>query len=329
MGDYIKVFNTLSEQQEYRSGTTYVEPHVSCLADGTSLKYNSDWELTFVDLGLPSGTLWATCNLGTHSPSGYGNFYKWGEVQPYDGTQDYIYGESTSASGMTKYNASDGKTQLELSDDAAYNIFGTLPQGDVVIPTTAEWTELMNTCSWQKTSNPKLWKGTNNGKEIYLSFAGTVSSTAHTTGQYWTSTLNQDKSRGDCFYFHDYSYWNNNASIAWLYRRNACVIRPVIAPFRGYTKIYDQTKNFIQSEYVNPATSNWLYPYIGKDAIVVIDGVLHTSAVTAYLPNDTYGDQGAKVYGLDSYFHEHQTEKYLVLRWANTGQHSVQIWIKD
>ena len=62
---------------------------------------------------------------------------------------------------------------------------------------------------------------------------------------------------------------------------------------------------------------------------MVIDGVLHESAVTAYLSNDQYGDQGAEVYGLESYFHEHQSEKYLVLMWVNTGQHSVQIWIKD
>ena len=36
----------------------------------------------FVDLGLPSGTLWATCNVGAEAPEGYGDYFAWGETGP-------------------------------------------------------------------------------------------------------------------------------------------------------------------------------------------------------------------------------------------------------
>ena len=40
---------------------------------------------TYVDLGLPSGTLWATCNVGAETPEEYGNYFAWGEIE----TKDY------------------------------------------------------------------------------------------------------------------------------------------------------------------------------------------------------------------------------------------------
>ena len=46
----------------------------------------------YVDLGLPSGTLWATCNVGADKPSDFGLYFQWGDVQGY--TQDQIrYGK--------------------------------------------------------------------------------------------------------------------------------------------------------------------------------------------------------------------------------------------
>ena len=38
----------------------------------------------YVDLGLPSGLKWATCNVGASLPSEYGNYYAWGEIEPKD-----------------------------------------------------------------------------------------------------------------------------------------------------------------------------------------------------------------------------------------------------
>ncbi len=36
----------------------------------------------YVDLGLPSGTLWATYNVGATSPYEKGQYFAWGEVEP-------------------------------------------------------------------------------------------------------------------------------------------------------------------------------------------------------------------------------------------------------
>ena len=86
----------------------------------------------WVDLGLPSGTLWATCNVGANSPEEYGDYFAWGET-----TTKSSYSWSTykyckgSSSTMTKYCTSsyygtvDNKTELEPSDDAATANWGS------------------------------------------------------------------------------------------------------------------------------------------------------------------------------------------------------------
>ena len=47
---------------------------------GTTTDNNSGW----VDLGLPSGLLWATCNVGADTPEEFGDYFAWGETQPKD-----------------------------------------------------------------------------------------------------------------------------------------------------------------------------------------------------------------------------------------------------
>ena len=99
-----------------------------------------------VDLGLPSGTLWAKSNLGASSPSQHGLYYAWGETEGYTDASsgkafswdDYKYG--TSYDNITKYNYSDGLTQLEISDDAVYQA----TNGNLVMPTQEQMKELNN-----------------------------------------------------------------------------------------------------------------------------------------------------------------------------------------
>ena len=83
---------------------------------------DSDQYVTFmetVDLGLTSGTLWATCNLGAASPEAAGNYYAWGELTPRTGN----YG-TANATIAAKYQNS-ALTQLEPEDDAAYVTLGS------------------------------------------------------------------------------------------------------------------------------------------------------------------------------------------------------------
>lgn len=104
----------------------------------------------YVDLGLPSGTLWAKMNVGAESETDAGLYFAWGETQGYTASQvgneegqkafswsDYKYG--TSSSNLTKYNASDNKTHLELTDDAAAANMG----GDWHMPNRAQCIELL------------------------------------------------------------------------------------------------------------------------------------------------------------------------------------------
>ena len=74
----------------------------------------------YIDLGLPSGTLWATCNVGANSPEEYGYYYAWGETMHKE-----TYNWSTykwcngSENTLTKYYTGDNKKQLEPNDDVA------------------------------------------------------------------------------------------------------------------------------------------------------------------------------------------------------------------
>ena len=131
----------------------------------------------YVDLGLPSGVLWATCNVGADSPEEYGDYFAWGETEP----KDYYYLDSYkwySNNEFTKYctdsdyGTVDNKTILELSDDAANANWG----GDWRMPTKEDQDELRSECTWTWTTQNGVngYKVTSktNGNSIFLPAAG-------------------------------------------------------------------------------------------------------------------------------------------------------------
>ena len=155
----------------------------------------------YVDLGLPSGLKWATCNIGAESPEEYGDYFSWGEVAPkeyYDWSR-YKYG--LDADQLTKYcNSSDygkdgfidDKTVLELKDDAATANWG----GKWRMPTLEEQEELRDNCTWTQTLQNGVdgYKVTGpNGNSIFLPFAGFMDGgvlyLAGELGGYWGSSL--------------------------------------------------------------------------------------------------------------------------------------------
>lgn len=93
----------------------------------------------FVDLGLSVD--WATYNVGTDKPEGYGNYYAWGETAPKD-----TYSKATYKLGG-KYNSTDGKTVLDPEDDVATVTFGEAWR----MPTKEEMDELCSKCEWTET----------------------------------------------------------------------------------------------------------------------------------------------------------------------------------
>ena len=167
-------------------------------------------EVEYVDLGLPSGLKWASCNLGANSPEQPGDYYAWGETAPKEdyGTDTYKYLKRVTLEGgsivhrLTKYctvpadgldGFTDGKTQLEPADDAATVRLGAPWR----MPTEAEAEELLAGCTWTKETINDIpcLRATSkaNGKSIVICAAGLLSGTTNeargTITTFWTSTL--------------------------------------------------------------------------------------------------------------------------------------------
>lgn len=178
-------------------------------SDTTSLS------LTWVDLGLPSGLLWADRNVGANSPEDYGNYYAWGETAPknvYDWST-YAYGNHSRE--LTKYcneasyglnGFTDNLTVLQASDDAATANLG----GGACTPTEDEWEELIGhtTSTWITRNGVKgLLLTAANGKSLFLPAAGCRHGSGLInagSGYYWSSTLYSDYPL-NALYFDFYS----------------------------------------------------------------------------------------------------------------------------
>lgn len=166
----------------------------------------------YVDLGLPSGTLWATTNIGANNPQEYGNYFSWGETEGYyEGKTTFDYNTYIWCNGayykLTKYCSyrsygdngyTDTLRELELADDAAFICWGSrwrIPSMDQWIElfsvnhTSTQWTTYNNTNGLMITSNI-------NGKTLFLPAAGSRSnntiSYGGAGGGYWSRTLYAD-----------------------------------------------------------------------------------------------------------------------------------------
>lgn len=107
----------------------------------------------WVDLGLPSGTKWATMNVGASSPSDYGSYFAWGETSPkssYD-FENLKYCLDNKGDKYLKYvtyskfGTIDNKQELDLSDDAAYENWGSGWR----LPSLKQQEELREMCKWE------------------------------------------------------------------------------------------------------------------------------------------------------------------------------------
>lgn len=106
----------------------------------------------FVNMGFPSGTLWATCDIGASSPEQRGYEFAWGEISPKAeySWNNYTYGTVASDSSMTKYNSRDKLITLELEDDAAHIYMG----GSWRMPTADEAEEFLQYTTRKITETP-------------------------------------------------------------------------------------------------------------------------------------------------------------------------------
>ncbi len=179
----------------------------------------------WVDLGLPSGALWATTNIGASSPTESGSQFAWGETTTKTNYSWDTYKFGTGIKTFTKYVTSvasvvllggkpDGKTSLETIDDAAAANWGS----EWRMPTLAELKELVSNCDAEITSingvgGYKYKNKRDNTKYIFLPY-----------NDYWSSTLDGDfPYKAHCL---EVSFgWNNTAFSND--RCNGLYIRPV------------------------------------------------------------------------------------------------------
>lgn len=185
--------------------------------NGNSLQNTTNWghfdKHSYVDLGLPSGTLWATCNVGANSPEEYGNYYAWGEIV------------SKKSSNISNYTYLENPTNLPASADVATKL-----SNGWRMPTKKEMAELKNYCkvtsSTINNTNGLLFTGPN-GNSIFLPFAGYRSGSellnAGFYGFYWTSSINTED-KNSVWYL---DIGSDKTYISTCYREYGRSIRPV------------------------------------------------------------------------------------------------------
>ena len=183
----------------------------------TTLERNANG-YTYVDLGLPSGLLWATCNVGATTPEEYGDYFAWGETSTKE-----TYTEDNCATLNVSMNDISGNAQY----DAATANWG----GDWRMPTKAEMQELINNCTWTWTTQNGV-NGYNvegpNGNSIFLPAAGyrlgSSLNRARSNGYYWSSSSIESYS-----YFAYYLYFGSDYhNMDYYYRYYGRSVRPVL-----------------------------------------------------------------------------------------------------
>lgn len=223
----IALFVTIVASAQERIVRVYEYDKNGNLNDKPSFTTNKKVKVVFfnedVDLGLPSGTIWATCNVGANSPEEYGFYFAWGETNPKETYADYKFsnykwgngtikhpGDNTPYNQYTKYCTNnkygtvDNKTVLDPEDDAA-----TVRWGDGwCIPTLEQIQELINpeyTTTKFTTYNDKNGieiTSKKNGKSIFLPLAGSCGygdgrKYDGSTGYYWSRSLETDENDPD------------------------------------------------------------------------------------------------------------------------------------
>ena len=180
-----------------------------------------------IDLGLPSGTKWACCNVADdptmQSPTYYGGYYAWGETE----TKSY-YDNST-------YQYYKNDSYQSIGDDIAgtqYDVAHVKWGGSWVMPTNYQQKELLDNCTYEWTIvngvNGGKYTSMSNGGSIFLPAAGYRNNSdlynAGSIGNYWSST--QYWSYTSYAYYLYFFSGGTYASNGYL-RYNGLSVRPV------------------------------------------------------------------------------------------------------
>ena len=167
----------------------------------------------FVDLGLPSGLLWATCNVGATSPEQTGLYFAWGEIEGFSIKRVKNGKRSFDEEIYNTKPAASISENLTLEQDAANHYMG----GKWRMPTQDEFQELIDNCSvvWTKNYN-RTWvagmvfTSKINGNSVFFPDTGICyGSSAGTGGEagcYWSASWNSTDSSSFLFFYKDYIF---------------------------------------------------------------------------------------------------------------------------
>ena len=239
---------------------------ISILVENNSVNNNGH---QYVDLGLPSGTLWATCNVGASAPEEAGDLYAWGETETKEnyswGTYKWCDGDDCSSSNQTLtkycdrtgYGTADGKLSLELEDDVAHVKWG----GGWHIPTVDELQELVDNCTVEEItlnagSVTQGFKFTGaNGNSIILPYGGYWNGTTFRSNKfyYWTSNIKNK-------YGTQASVLQSTLKMAGGYRYRGCSVRPVLSEYTPVVHQINAPTSYLNHDLVDlglPSGTLW------------------------------------------------------------------------
>ncbi|MBR5639798.1 MAG: hypothetical protein IKW83_08555 [Muribaculaceae bacterium] len=207
-GNAVTTTDALKSYKTFTYGSAY---YMQVTWDGSTLYFSNEFcpdsnHPHIIDLGLPSGTKWACCNIGAKVPLEHGNYYAWGETvtKPsytksgykwYSGGDDH---KITKYCSMSNYGTVDNRTELEPEDDAAYVNWGPewrMPSGqqiwELLHNTTGQWTNINGTEGY-------LFKSNTNNRAVFFPAAGWPVGNGgyggeESGGNYWSRIMFDDE----------------------------------------------------------------------------------------------------------------------------------------
>ena len=189
--------------------------------DSGDNNFDTDGEISghgYVDLGLPSGVKWATCNVGAETPTGFGDYFAWGETSP---KAEYTYENSLTC----------GEQMSDVSGNAQYDAATANWGGSWKMPTREQMQELVDYCEWEwmqvngvngaKVTGP-------NGNCIFLPSAGDRRGSSlyddGDYGYYWSSTPYGSILDGSAYYL---IFFTGFEGVGYNSRNFGLTVRPI------------------------------------------------------------------------------------------------------
>ena len=236
-GSVVRTTDALKSYKKFSRGTPY---YMQVTWDGKNLYFSNDFcpdgnHPHIVDMGLPSGTKWACCNVGSDAPSQRGDFFAWGETSPRSSFSPnyYKWYSGGDSHKILKYNQNsafgtvDNRAELEPADDAAYVNWGP----EWRMPKLMHFYELIHNCTieWVKVNGTAgyVFKSQTNDNALFFPLTGwnPRGARAESIGTYYSR--DNDDERPDLAICLALNYVNSMVYLAYLPRYMGTNIRAI------------------------------------------------------------------------------------------------------